>query len=157
MANYISVENQKALADSYRTGIRIVLIIGLILLASMIIARFFSPSTPFPGSERLIRPIFMAALLLGLVAVTLRRLLMSQSMMARVAPRGVNALLGRLLTTTFISLAIAVLVGIMGFAFYWLTADYENSLRLGLISLLLVFYSFPRRSEWERIISRNTQ
>jgi Na+/proline symporter len=157
MTNYISVENQKALANSYRTGVRIVLIIGLSLFVFMLIVRFISPTTPFPGSEKLIRPIFMAALVLGLVAVTVRRWLMSQSMMAKVAPRGVNALLRRLLTITFICLAIAVSVGILSFAFYLLTGDYENSLRLGLISLLLVFYSFPRRGEWERIISRNTQ
>jgi TRAP-type C4-dicarboxylate transport system permease small subunit len=157
MANYISVENQKALAHSYRAGVRFVLITGLSLLVLLLIARFITPSTPFPGSEKLIRPIFMAALVLGLIAVTLRRLLMSQSMMAKVAPRGVNALLGRLLTTTLICLAIAVLVGIKGFTFYLLTGDYENSLRLGLISLLLVFYSLPRRGEWERIITRNTQ
>jgi hypothetical protein len=157
MVNYISVENQKALANSYRTGVRIALITGLSLLVFMLIARFISPDTTLPGSERLFRPIFIAVIVLGVVAVAVRRFLMSQVMMAKVAPRGVNALLGRLLATTIVCLAIAELVGVLGLIFYLLTGDYEYSWRLGVVSLLLMFYSFPRRGEWERIISRNTQ
>jgi TRAP-type C4-dicarboxylate transport system permease small subunit len=157
MANYISVENQKALANSYSKGVRLALIIGLSVLALMLAARFISPSTSLPGSENLIRPIFIVVIGLGVVAVTIRRLLMSQAMMAKMAPRGVNALLGRLLMITVICLAIAILVGVMGFAFYLVTGDYEYSWRLGAVSLFLVLYSFPRRGEWERIISRNTQ
>jgi hypothetical protein len=168
MANYISVENQKAFANSYRTGVKLVLIFGVSVLFFMLIGRFISPnsvlpgneifsSPTLPGSEGLARPIFIAVIVLGVIAVTVRRLLMSQSMMAKVASGGVNALLGRLMMTTVISLAIAELVAIMGLTFYLLTGDYDYSWRLGVISLLLIFYSFPRRGEWERIISRNTQ
>jgi hypothetical protein len=155
--NYISVENQKAFANSYRTGVKIVFFIGLSVLVFMVVARFISPSETLPGSERLYRPIYISVIVLGVGAITVRRLLMSQFMMAKVAPRGVNALLGRLLMTTVICLAIAELVVIMGFTSYLLTGDYEYSWRLGLISLLLILYSFPRRGEWEHIISRNTQ
>jgi hypothetical protein len=168
MANYISVENQKAFANSYRMGVKLVLIVGSTVLVFMLIAQFISPNPVFPGdeimgrpnlpgSEELARPIFIAVIVLGLIAVTVRRLLMSQSMMAKVASRGMNALLGRLLMTTVICLAIAELVAIMGLTFYLLTGDYDYSWRLGVVSLMLIFYSFPRRGEWERIISRNTQ
>jgi TRAP-type C4-dicarboxylate transport system permease small subunit len=156
MMNYISVENQKALANSYSIGVKIFFIIVLSVLALMLIARFISPNTTLPGSEGLTRPIFLAVIILGLVVITVRRLLMSQWMMAKLAPRGVNALLGRLLTTTVICLAIAEFVAVMGFILYLLTGDYEYSWRLGGISLFLVLYSYPRRGEWERIISRNT-
>jgi hypothetical protein len=157
MSNYISVENQKAYANIYSKGVKLVLILGSSVLALLFIARFISPRTTLPGSEKLIRPTFIAVILIGVVAVIVRRLLMSQSMMQKVAPRGVNALLSRLLTVSLICLAIAVLVGITGFAFYLLTGDYEYIWRLGLISFFLVLYSFPRRREWESIISRNTQ
>jgi hypothetical protein len=157
MANYISVENQKALAQSYRTGVRIVFIIALSVLVFMLTPWFISPGTTLPDGERWARPIFLVVIALGLVAITVRRLLMSQLMMGKLVPRGVNALLARLLMTTVICLAIAELVGIMGFVFYLLTGDYEYSWRLGVVSLLLILYSFPRRGEWERIISRNMQ
>jgi hypothetical protein len=157
MADYISVENQKELATSYRTGVKIVMVIALSVLVLMLIARYISPETTLPGSERLVRPILITVIVLGLIVIFVRRLLMSQSMMAKVAPRGVKALVGRLLTITIICLVIALLVGLMGLAFYLITGDYEYSWRLGVISLLLIFYSFPRRGEWERIISRNTQ
>jgi TRAP-type C4-dicarboxylate transport system permease small subunit len=157
MANYISVENQQALTQGYSKGVKLVLAIGLSVLIFMSIARFISPGDTLPGSEKLVRPIFIVVIVLGLIVVSLRRLLMSQSMMAKVASRGVNALLARLLTITVICLAVALLVCIMGFTFYLLTGDYEYSWRLGVVSLLLILYSFPRRGEWERIISRNTQ
>jgi hypothetical protein len=157
MANYISVENQKALANSYRKGVKLVLIFGPSVLVFMLIGRFISPNTTLLSSERLFLPIIIAVIILGLVAITVRRLLMSQSMMAKVAPRGVNALVGRLLTSTVVCLTIAVLVGIMGLVFYLLTGDYEYSWRLGVVGIMLTLYSFPRRHEWERIISRNTQ
>jgi TRAP-type C4-dicarboxylate transport system permease small subunit len=157
MADYISVENQKELANSHRTGVKIFFVIALSVLAFMLIARFISPNTTLPGSEGLNRPIFIAVIVLGLGVIAVRRLLMSQLMMAKLAPRGVNALLGRLLMTTVICLAIAALIGIMGFTFFLLTGDYEYSWRLGGVSLFLVLYSFPWRGEWERIISRNTQ
>ncbi len=157
MGNYISVENQQALTQGYSKGVKLVLIIALSVLIFMLIARFISPGDMLPGSERLVRPIFIVVIVLGLIVVSVRRLLMSQSMMGKVASRGVDALLGRLLAITLICLAVALLVCLMGFTFYLLTGDYEYSWRLGVVSLLLIFYSFPRRGEWERIISRNTQ
>jgi hypothetical protein len=157
MTNYISVENQKALANSYGMGVKIFFVIALSVLAFMLIPRFISPNTALPGSEGLARPIFIAVIILGLVVIAVRRLLMSQWMMAKLAPRGVNALLGRLLTTTVICLAMAELVAIGGFILYLLTGDYEYSWRLGGVSIFLLLYSFPRRGEWESIISRNTQ
>jgi hypothetical protein len=157
MTNYISVENQRELANSYRTGVKIVFLIATSVLVFMLIARYISLDTTLPGSERWVRPVLITVIILGLTVIMVRRLLMSQSMMAKVAPRGVKALVGRLLTTTIICLVIAELVGIMGLAFYLITGDYEYSWRLGVISLLLILYSFPRRGEWERIISRNTQ
>jgi hypothetical protein len=155
MADYISVENQKALGQVYGTGVKLGLLMALSAVVFMFIARLISPEG-LPGSERF-RPVYVAVIVLGVIVIAIRRLLMSQTILSKVAPRGVNALLSRMLMTTIICLAIGNLVAIMGLTFYLLTGDYEYSWRLGAISILLVLYSFPRRKEWERIISRNTQ
>jgi hypothetical protein len=157
MTDYISVENQKAIAERYKIGVMLALVFGASVLAYMLIARFISPEASLPGSESLVKPILIGVILLGLAVVSIRRIFMSQSLLAKVAQGGVEAVLGRLLTTTIICLAIAEIIGLMGLVFYFLTGYYDYSWRLGVVSLLLILYSFPRRGEWERTISRNTQ
>jgi hypothetical protein len=157
MTNYISVENQKLLDERYRLGVYLTLIFGASVVFFMLIAHLIAPSTSVPGSEKWVQPIFVAVIVIGLAVVSIRRLLMSQVMMLKVAPGGANAVIDRLSTTTIVCLALAELVGLLGLVFYLLTGYFEYSWRLGVISLLLIVYSFPRRGEWERIISRNTQ
>ena len=157
MTNYISVEDQKVIAQRYRTGVILTLALAVSVLVYLLIARIITPETTIPGSEKWIQPIFIVVIVLGLAVVLIRRGLMSQALLAKVAAGGLNALLGRLLTITIICLVIAELVGLLGLVFYLLTGYYEYSWRLGVVSILLILYSFPRRSEWERIISRNTQ
>ena len=51
--------------------------------------------------------------------------------------------------------AIAEAVGISGLIFYRLTGDYQYSWRLGVVAILLILYSFPRRGEWERAVAES--
>jgi hypothetical protein len=157
MTNYISVENQKLLDERYRLGVFLALIFGASVVFLMLIAHLIAPSTSIPGSEKWVQPIFIAVIVIGLAVVSIRRILMSQAMMLKLATGGANAVIGRLSTTTIICLALAELVGILGLVFYLLTGYFDYSWRLGVISLLLILYSFPRRGEWGRIISRITQ
>ena len=157
MTNYISVENQKLLDERYRMGVFLALIFGASAIAFIMVARFIAPATSVPGSEKWVQPIFVAVIVIGLAVVSIRRILMSQAMMLKLATGGANAIIDRLSKTTIICLALAELVGILGLVFYLLTGYFDYSWRLGVISLLLILYSFPRRGEWGRIISRNTQ
>src|SRR5262245_13229106 len=102
MTNYISVENQKLLDERYRLAAFLALIFGASVIFFMLIAHLIAPNTSVQGSEKWVQPIFVAVILIGLAIVSVRRLLMSQVMMLKVAPGGANAIIDRLSKTTII-------------------------------------------------------
>jgi hypothetical protein len=82
---------------------------------------------------------------------------MSQLVLGQATLRGVETVLNKLMTVTIICLTAGELVGIMGLIFYFLTGDFQYSWRLGVVSILLILYSFPRRGEWERAVAASAQ
>lgn len=151
--DYISVEHQKALSQRYRVTSVIVIAYGISLLIQLLIARFIKPGEPTPGSETWMQPIYSAAIVLGISVVALRRIMMSKLVMGPAALRGVESVLRTLQTMTMICCSLAEIVVIGGLIFYFLTGDYQYSWRLGIVGLFLLVYSFPRRSEWERLVA----
>lgn len=150
---YLSVENQKTLAQRYRTAVIIVMVFGFSVLVYMLIAKFLTPREIMPGSERWQQPVYSAAIVLGLVVVILRRFLLSNMMIRPAIHRGVQATLQHLFMVTMVICALAEIAAIGGLMLYLLTADYQYCLRLGAVSLFLLAYNFPRRKEWERAVA----
>jgi hypothetical protein len=150
---YISVEEQKAFSQRYRTAVFLVSAFCVSVLVYMLVAKLITPRRPIPGSESWSFPIYVSVVALGLMVVILRRVLLSQTLMKQVLPHGVDAVLGRLQIMTVICSALAEIVAIAGLVFYLLTGDYQYNWRLGMIGLFLVLYSFPRRGEWEHMIA----
>lgn len=151
--DYISVAHQKALAPRYRTACILVAAFAASVLVYLLIARLITPGEPQPGSEKWAQPIYSAVIVLGLMVVILRRVLMSRAIMGTAAAQGAQAVLTRLLTVTVITAAVAEIIAVLGLVCYFLTSDYQYSWRLGLVSLFLLAYSFPRRREWERAVT----
>lgn len=150
--DYISVAHQKAIAPRYRTVCVLVAAFAASVLVYMLIARLIIPGASQPGSEKWAQPIYSAVIVLGLLVVIFRRVLMSRPVMASAAAQGAPAVLNRLMTVTVITAAAGELVAVLGLVCYFLTGDYQYSWRLGLVSLFLLAYSFPRRREWERAV-----
>lgn len=150
---YLSVENQKALAQRYRTAVIIVMAFGISVLVYMLMAKILTPKEIMPGSERWQQPVYSAAIVLGLVVVILRRFLLSNMMVRSAIQRGVQATLQHLFMVTMLICALAEIAAIGGLMLYLLTADPQYSFRLGIVSLFLLAYNFPRRGEWERAVA----
>lgn len=135
---YISVEQQKALAGRYRLACILTLAFGVTVGIFMLVGRVLTPSgAPLPGSEKWQRTVYSGVIVLGLMIVLLRRVLMSRSMMNQAATRGVHSVLNKLQAVTITSLAAAEIVAILGLVLYLLSGDYQYSWRLGVVSLLL--------------------
>jgi hypothetical protein len=149
---YISVEHQKALNQRYRTAVIMVLVFFVTVIIYMFIARLITPGEPVSGSEKWMSPIFGCIIALGLIVVVMRRLLMSQTIMKQASRQSVNTVLGKLMTVVIMCLIAAELVAVLGLLFYFLTGDYQYSWRLGMVSIFLILYSFPRRGEWESAV-----
>ncbi|HQR32308.1 MAG TPA: hypothetical protein PLK30_06205 [Blastocatellia bacterium] len=150
---YISIEHQKALAQQYRTAAIIVVAFCISVLVYLIIAKFITIDDIKPGTEPWAQPVYSAVIVLGVVVVALRRILMSKTMMATAKQRGAIAVLRHLFTITVIICALAEIAAIGGLALYLITGDYQYSWRLGVVSLFLLLYTFPRKSEWERAVA----
>jgi hypothetical protein len=154
---YVSVAHQKAIAPRYRTACILVTAFAASVLVYMLLCYLIAPGEAQPGSEKWAQPIYSAVIVIGLMLVILRRVLMSRAVMGSAAQQGVQAVLMRLMTVTVITAAAAEIIAVMGLVFYFLTSDYQYSWRLGLVSLFLLAYSFPRRGEWQRAVAASAQ
>jgi hypothetical protein len=133
------------------------MVIAAVFLATvfvyMLISYFISPRDPVSGSETWSKPVFACVIGIGLMVVILRRIMLSQIVMGKAVLRGMNAVLDKLMTMTIVCLAVAELVALLGLVLYMLTGDYQYSWRLGIVSIFLILYSFPRRGEWKRAVA----
>lgn len=150
--DYISVEHQNALDQRYRTAAIIVGAFCLSVLVYLIVAKFITVNDIKPGTESWQQPAYSAVIVLGVVVVALRRILLSKTVMSTATQRGVGAVLQHLLTITVIICALAEIAAIGGLILYLMTGDYQYSWRLGVVSLFLLLYTFPRKGEWEKAV-----
>lgn len=154
---YISGEDQKALDHRYQVTMLVVMVFGISVLAYLLIAKLIKPGEASPGSERWMQPVYSAAIVIGLSVVVIRRIVLSKLVMGPAAKRGVSAVLNTLQAMTIICAALAEVAAIAGLTLYLLTGDYQYSWRLGLISLFLLVYCFPRRGEWRRAVAESAK
>ena len=145
---YIPVEYQQALAQRYRAAAIIVAAFCVSVLVCLLVARFITVDDIKPGVETWQRPVYSAAIALGVLVIAMRRILMSKPLMATATARGASAVLQHLFTMTVIIGALAEIAGIGGLVLYLLTGDYDYSWRLGGVGLVLLLYTLPRRGEW---------
>jgi len=153
---YISSENQKALDHRYQVTMLIVMAFGIGVMICLLVAKFIKPGET-PGSEKWMQPVYSAAIVIGLSVVVIRRIVLSKLVIGPAATRGLSAVLNTLQAMTIICGALAEAVAIAGLTLYLLTADYQYSWRLGLVSLFLLVYSFPRRGEWDRAVAESAK
>ncbi len=151
------MEDERAFSQRYRTGVIIAAVFLATVFVYMLISYFISPRGPISVSESWSRPVFACVIVIGLMVVILRRIMLSQMVMGQAISRGMNEVLDKLMTMTIICLTIAELVGISGFVLYILTGDFQYSWRLGIVSIFLILYSFPRRGEWRRAVAASAK
>ena len=154
---YISSENQKALDHRYQVTMLVVMAFGIGVMICLLMAKFIKPGESLPGSEKWMQPVYSAAIVIGLSVVVIRRIVLSKLVIGPAAARGLSAVLNTLQAMTIICGALAEAVAIAGLTLYLLTADYQYSWRLGLVSLFLLVYSFPRRGEWDRAVAESAK
>ncbi len=151
---YISVENQKAVDQTYRLSVIIVLAFCFTPILLMALGRFIHARAAYydPATLELIKKLaYGSTLLFGLLVVALRRFGMAWLTGKR--QRSVSSVLSNLRLLTLISAVLGELVALTGFVAFSLTSDYEYCWRLGVVSLLLILYSFPRRWDWDRAVA----
>ncbi len=104
------------------------------------------------------RWVYGFALLSALAVILLRRALFQPERLCRAAGRGgAQALVAYLISRTIILAVVCELIAIAGFVLALLVRNPEPAWRLGIVSLALMAYIFPRRSAWQRTIENFSQ
>lgn len=146
---------QASLARHHRTAVLTVgsmLVITLILLAGAFAdlplalpSGFFDPT--------LAAALWIAIVVFGLGAVALRRTRFSAMRLQDIASlRGTRALLATLQNTTMLVALLGGSIAVMGFLITLMTDDKFAMLRAAPIALAVLFYGYPRREAWQRVV-----
>lgn len=151
--NQITSAGQKTLSTRYRLTTFIIVVFGVTLIVYMLVGRIvaLTAARELPGEKYL--TFYYAAVAIGIGVIMLRRVVSSNVQMEAVARRGVNAVLGRMSTVSITGAALGEVVGILGLIGSMLTGDSDFSWRLGVVGIMLIAYSFPRRWEWEKQVA----
>jgi hypothetical protein len=67
--------------------------------------------------------------------------------------KGVAGLLGTLQNTAIILSVFATLIAIVGCVITFLTGESFETLRAGIVALIVFLINFPRKSVWEKIVA----
>ncbi|MDX6612765.1 MAG: hypothetical protein QOD75_1951 [Blastocatellia bacterium] len=105
------------------------------------------------GDPTLAKGLWVAILIFGLGAFVLRRTRFNAMRLQDIAAlRGTSGLLKTLESTTIQVACLAGAIALMGFIITIRTGNEFNMLRAGGVALIVLFYCYPTRSSWERVL-----
>jgi hypothetical protein len=120
----------------------------LLLVALALAGVFMRRAASF---DPLVLRIVIVFLVVG--AIVFRRTKFSAARLQDIASvRGVSALLATLQNTTMLLALIGGAIAIMGFLITMRSGDGKDMIVIGLISIVVLFYAYPRRAAWQRVV-----
>ena len=132
--------------------VRALIVLTLALMAISLAGRALvlgrgNPDPMLVGSLRI------AIVVLGLGAVTLRRTKFAAMRLQDIAALGgLSRLLQTLQNTTLLVAGLGGLIAVLGFILTVLTGDASNMFFIGIAALAVLFYAYPRRVSWQRVV-----
>ena len=148
---------QDELARRHRAAVLVVgaLIALTLLLLLLALAGVFDdalePNPQLGGTLRIVAAIFAVG------AIVYRRTKFSAMRLQDIAAlRGTTGLLRTLQTTTIQVALIGGAIAVMGFVASLLTGASSDKW-LGIIALAVLFYAYPRRSAWQRVVDETEE
>lgn len=150
---YVAVEHQNELDRRWKLTVLVLAFFALTPILLVTVGRFLIKEG-FDGDlaryYQITRLLYGGTIIIGLCVIALRRL---GAMWVRRASASADSKLIKLQTLTIITAALGELIGILGFVAFMATGDYQFCWRLGVVSLVVILYCFPRRAEWARALA----
>ncbi len=147
------VSTEEELARRHRTAMMVVGGMIALTLALIGVAYIAGNSLSRPGDPSLIKLLWVLILIFGLGALPLRRTRFNATRLQDIASlRGLSGLLDTLQGTTIQLAFIGGAIALMGFIMAMLTGDPFDMLRAGGVALVVLLYSYPRKSAWQRVV-----
>ncbi|HKG20728.1 MAG TPA: hypothetical protein VKC34_02425 [Blastocatellia bacterium] len=124
------------------TSIAVYAVLGLIILNTR-------DAAPRPVQARI--PFFVAALFLALGSIAFRRTQLRWLRLEVVGGlRGAEGVVKHFFNTALVSAVLAEAIGLLALVIVFFGGDTRDVLSLGIVALLIVLTSYPRRSDWEK-------
>lgn len=154
-----TVESTQAeLGRKHSAAVRVVAAVALftLLLMALGLTNALAGALRFnPTTANMLR---FAIVFLGVGAVYFRRTRFAAMRLQDIAAlRGTSGLLHTLQTTTFIVALIAAAVAALGFLISVMTGDGTDMLYMGVISIAVLLYAYPRRAAWESVVRATSE
>jgi len=144
---------QVELVRRHRTAAMIVGALLGLTLALVGIAFVASESLYRPGDPQLAMALWITILIFGLGSFVLRRTRFQTMRLQDIAAlRGLSGLLATLQGTTIQIAFIGGAIALMGFAVMIMTGNKYDMLRAGGVAIIVLLYSYPQRSTWQRAL-----
>lgn len=136
--------NAATLVFALAASILLYIIIGLVILRSR--------SGPIgPVQARI--PFYVLAFFLALSSLAYRRTQLRWLRLESVARvKGIASLVKHLYTTTLISAVLGEAIGLIGLMLAMIGGDLEDLLSLGIVGLVTILVSYPRRRAWVQTV-----
>jgi hypothetical protein len=144
---------QVELVRRHRTAAMIVGALLGLTLALVGIAFVASESLYRPGDPQLAMALWITILIFGLGSFVLRRARFQTMRLQDIAAlRGLSGLLATLQGTTIQIAFIGGAIALMGFVVTIMTGNKYDMLRAGGVAVIVLLYSYPQRSTWQRVL-----
>lgn len=132
-------------------------VIGMLLLDVLLVVLAYTgvlPSLPAGlVNAATYGAIWITILVCGLGAVALRRTAFADLRLRDIAAvKGLSELLATLQKTTLLVALIGGIIAALGYVLTAMTGDVTNMRNAGVIALAVLFYAYPRRSAWRRVV-----
>jgi len=144
---------QDELVQRHRTATMFVFGFSILDLLLLLIAYFFAGRMTRRGDESVIIALWIGILVCGFGAFILRRTRFATLRLKDIAAvKGTSGLLKTLQQTTIQVACLGGAVALMGYGWSMLTNDWTNMLRAAGVSAIVLAYSYPFRSTWQRVV-----
>jgi hypothetical protein len=117
------------------------------------VSYFVAPRVLQRGDQSIVMALWIGILICGLGAFVLRRTRFATLRLKDIAAlKGISGLLKTLQQTTIQIAALGGAIALMGFAWAMLSGDWTNMLRAAGVAAIVLVYSYPVRTAWERVV-----
>lgn len=149
-----SPENFAELERRYRTTTIVVAAQILLAVVLIIVSLFISPNAENTISGETLRTLWIILIFIAVGTFILRRMFFRWDRLRDIALlKGIKGLLRTLQSNAIILAVLAELVVLVGFVISFLSGERFDTLRAGIVALVLLAINFPRKSVWEKIVT----
>ena len=150
----ISPENSVELEKCHRATVFIIAAQFLLIVALIVVSFFITPNAVGGISTETLRTLWVVIIFIAVGTFLLRRTFFRWDRLRDIALlKGVKGLLRTLQSNAIILTALAETIVVIGFVISFLSGEKFDTLRAGIVAVILLAINFPRKPVWEKIVA----